>query len=133
MWHNALASFSRNFAFSGQNAKKQKLKILKWSIWEAQSKGISSSSLVDKVSAHTAASKSTRLVWQCIKVFFWNFDSASLGGYVNFSFWQNFRNQKNLKMTICFRIIFSVNSKTFKDLRAIFNSVASKENKLAQF
>jgi hypothetical protein len=45
---------------ANKNAKKQKVKILKWLFWEAQSKGISSSSLGDTVSAHTA-SESTRL------------------------------------------------------------------------
>jgi hypothetical protein len=44
-----------------KNAKKQKIKILKWSVWEAQAKGISSTSLRDTVSTHTA-SESTRLV-----------------------------------------------------------------------
>jgi hypothetical protein len=41
--------------------KKQKVKFLKWSVWDAQSKGISSTSLKDTVSAHTA-SESTKLV-----------------------------------------------------------------------
>jgi hypothetical protein len=53
-----------------KNAKKQK--NLKWSVWEAQAKGISSTSLRDIVSTHTA-SKSTRPVWQCIKEFFLKF------------------------------------------------------------
>jgi hypothetical protein len=44
-----------------KNAKKQKVKFLKWSVWEAQAKGISSTSLRDTVSTHTA-SESTRLV-----------------------------------------------------------------------
>jgi hypothetical protein len=44
-----------------KNAKKQKIKILKWSVWEAQAKGISYTSLRDTVSTHTA-SESTRLV-----------------------------------------------------------------------
>jgi hypothetical protein len=44
-----------------KNAKKLKNKILKWSVWEAQAKGISSISLRDTVSTHTA-SESTRLV-----------------------------------------------------------------------
>jgi hypothetical protein len=43
-----------------KNAKKQKVKFLKCSVWEAQSKGISIR-LGDTVSAHTA-SESTRLV-----------------------------------------------------------------------
>jgi hypothetical protein len=43
-------------------------------------------------------------------------------------FLTKFRNQKK-----CFKIIFSVNTNTFKDFGAIFNSVASKENKLAHF
>jgi hypothetical protein len=44
-----------------KNAKKPKTKILKWSVWEAQAKAISSTSLRDKVSTHTA-SKRTGLV-----------------------------------------------------------------------
>jgi hypothetical protein len=44
-----------------KNARKQKVKILKWSVWEAQSKDISSTSSGDTVSAHTA-SENTRLV-----------------------------------------------------------------------
>jgi hypothetical protein len=42
-----------------KNAKKQKK--LKWSVWDAQAKDISSTSLRDTVSTHTA-SESTRLV-----------------------------------------------------------------------
>jgi hypothetical protein len=44
-----------------KNANKEIVKFLKRSVWEAQSKGISSTSLEDTVSAHTA-SESTRLV-----------------------------------------------------------------------
>jgi hypothetical protein len=44
-----------------KNAKKQKIKLLKWSVWEAQAKGISSTSFRDTVSTHTE-SESTRLV-----------------------------------------------------------------------
>jgi hypothetical protein len=43
-----------------KNAKKQKVKFLKWSVWEAQSTGISYTSLEDTVSAHSAF-ESTRL------------------------------------------------------------------------
>jgi hypothetical protein len=43
-------------------------------------------------------------------------------------FLTKFRNQKK-----CFKINFFVNTNTFKDFGAIFNSVASKENKLADF
>jgi hypothetical protein len=68
-----------------KNAKKTKIKILKWSVWVAQAKGISSTSLRDKVSTHTA-SESTGLVLQCIRLFFLKFCSASLGGHVKFSF-----------------------------------------------
>jgi hypothetical protein len=46
---------------ANKNAKKPKIKILKWSVWEAQAKGIFSTSLKDKVSTYTA-SESTRLV-----------------------------------------------------------------------
>jgi hypothetical protein len=46
-----------------KNAKKPKIQILKWSVWEAQAKGISSTSLSDIVSTHTA-SESTGLVLQ---------------------------------------------------------------------
>jgi hypothetical protein len=44
-----------------KNAKKAKIIILKWSVWEAQAKAISSTSLRDTVSTHTT-SESTRLV-----------------------------------------------------------------------
>jgi hypothetical protein len=44
-----------------KNAKKPRIKILKWSVWEAQAKAISSTSLRDTVSTHTA-SESTGLV-----------------------------------------------------------------------
>jgi hypothetical protein len=44
-----------------KNSKKLKVKFWKCSVWEAQAKGISSTSLGDTISAHTA-SKSTRLV-----------------------------------------------------------------------
>ena len=60
--HNALAPFSRNFAFGGlKHKKKQKVIFLKCSVWGAQSIGISSTSLEDTVSAYTA-SESTKLV-----------------------------------------------------------------------
>jgi hypothetical protein len=44
-----------------KKAKKRKVKFLKCSVWEAQAKGITSTSLRDTVSTHTA-SESTRLV-----------------------------------------------------------------------
>jgi hypothetical protein len=58
----ALQIMKKRFCFqilvsADKNAKKQKIKILKWSVWEAQAKGI----LEDTVTAHTA-SESTRLV-----------------------------------------------------------------------
>jgi hypothetical protein len=53
--------FFRNFSFGEQKHKKTKVKFLKCSVWEAQSKGISYTSLGDTVSVHTA-SKITRLV-----------------------------------------------------------------------
>jgi hypothetical protein len=54
-------SFTRNFAFGGKKPKKQKVKFLNWSVWEAQAKAISSTSLRDTVFSHTA-SESTGLV-----------------------------------------------------------------------
>jgi hypothetical protein len=83
-------------------------KFLKCSVWEAQPKGISSTSFEDTVSAHTA-SKSTRLVWQSIKFFFWNFGSASLESHVNFSFlfWIMTKFSKQKKLRKCFKIFFS--------------------------
>jgi hypothetical protein len=53
--------FTQNFAFGGQKWEKQKVNFLKWSVWEAQSKGISSTSLENTVLAHTAP-ESTRPV-----------------------------------------------------------------------
>jgi hypothetical protein len=50
----------------------KKTKILKWPVWEAQAKAISSTSLRDTVSTHTA-SESTGLVKQFIREFFLKF------------------------------------------------------------
>jgi hypothetical protein len=60
----ALQIMQKGFCFkillsADKNAKKHK--NLKWSVLEAQAKGISSTSLRDTVSTHTA-SESTRLV-----------------------------------------------------------------------
>jgi hypothetical protein len=49
------------FLSADKNAKKTKIKILKWSVLEAQAKAISSTSFRDTVSTYTA-SESTRLV-----------------------------------------------------------------------
>jgi hypothetical protein len=65
--------------------KKQKVKFLKWSVWEAKSKGISSTNLEYTVSAHTA-SKSTRPVSQCIRVFFVILIWRLMGAMSTFSF-----------------------------------------------
>ena len=67
----ALQIMQKRFCFeillsADKNAKKQKITILKWSVWEAQAKDISFTSLRDKVSTHIA-SESTRLVWQPIR------------------------------------------------------------------
>jgi hypothetical protein len=53
--HNAKAPFFGILLLADKNAKKRKVKFLKWSVWEAQSKGISSTGLEDTVSAHTAS------------------------------------------------------------------------------
>jgi hypothetical protein len=60
----ALQMMQKHFCFNilrsaDKNAKKTK--ILKWSVWEAQAKAISSTSFRDTVTTHTA-SESTRLV-----------------------------------------------------------------------
>jgi hypothetical protein len=69
-----------------KNAKKTK--ILKWSVWEAQAKGISSTSLRDIVLTHTA-SESTGLVSQFIRAFFLKFYfGVSWGPCQNFIFSQ---------------------------------------------
>jgi hypothetical protein len=47
--------------FAEKKRKKQKVKFLNWSVWEAQAKAISSTSLVDTVLSHTT-SESTGLV-----------------------------------------------------------------------
>jgi hypothetical protein len=62
----ALQIMQKSFCFkillsADKNATKQKIVISKWSVWEVQAKGISSTSLEGTVSAHTA-SESTRLV-----------------------------------------------------------------------
>ena len=73
----ALRIMQKRFCFkillsADKNAKKLKIKILKWSVWEAQAKAISSTSLRDIVSTHTA-SESTRLVQQLTREFFSKF------------------------------------------------------------
>jgi hypothetical protein len=64
--------FFGSLLLADKNAKTRKRNCLNWSVWEAQAKGISSTSLRDTVSPHTA-SESTRFVLQSIKKVFLKF------------------------------------------------------------
>jgi hypothetical protein len=135
MWHNALEPLSRNFAFGGQKLEKTNSKnfemvslggsVKRYLLHQFRRYSFGSYSM-----SHTA-SESTRLVWQYIREFFSKFWFGASWGPCQLFILTKFKKSK--KLTKCFKIIFYVNSNTFKDFDAIFNSVASKENKLAHF